>query len=132
MAWCDFWLCTEGKERMVTLTSGGIIVLFTKVEEGRLGLMGRTRPKTGLIIFKMPLEHLGKAIQYILGLNACMKFRREILAYIFMEVRGTDIEVQEVTLEVCRKKRKLSDVEPWVDISIYKRWEGKSEEKTKR
>lgn len=59
--------------------------------------MGRTRPKTGLTEFQMLLERLDKAIQYIFVFNASTKFRREILAYISMEVLSTDIQVQEIT-----------------------------------
>lgn len=82
---------------MITLTSGGIVVLVTKVEEEKLRLLGRTRSKTELIKFKMLAEHPGQAVKCKVEFNKSMKFKREILAYIFVKVVGKDIEVQEIT-----------------------------------
>lgn len=68
---------------MIALTSGGIIVLFTKVEEETLGLEWR-KPGLKLKLTEFRMEHLGKAIQDFVEFNRDMKFRKEILADIIM------------------------------------------------
>lgn len=76
------WLADELREKkefMITLTPGGIVVLFTKVEEETLGLEWRKWGlKLELTEFKM--ENLGKAILDLVEFNRDMKFRRKILA----------------------------------------------------